>query len=113
MYSTVCAKHIGLKIKSKGALSGSLICLTCTCGEGTLMKIKGPQGVKQKAWCHKIMVWGCFSYYGVGPIYHITGMMDQFDYIRILNDNVAIYRQQDNDPKQMSVRQPQYCAGHF
>ena len=32
----------------------------------------------------KIMVWGCFSYYGVGPIYRIPGIMDQFEYIKIL-----------------------------
>ena len=29
----------------------------------------------------KIMVWGCFSYYGIGPIYLIPGIMGQFEYI--------------------------------
>ena len=27
------------------------------------------------------MIWGCFSYYGVGPIYRIPRIMDQFEYI--------------------------------
>uniref|UniRef100_A0A667Z9F9 Tc1-like transposase DDE domain-containing protein n=1 Tax=Myripristis murdjan TaxID=586833 RepID=A0A667Z9F9_9TELE len=33
-----------------------------------------------------IMIWGCFSYYGVGPIYCIPGIMDQFEYIKILEE---------------------------
>ena len=28
-----------------------------------------------------IMMWGCFSYSGVGSIYHIPGIMDQFEQI--------------------------------
>lgn len=33
-----------------------------------------------------IMVWGCFAYFGVGSIYHITGTMDQFQYLKILEE---------------------------
>ena len=61
-----------------------------------------------------IMIWGCFSYYGVGPIYHIPGIMDQFEYIRILEEVMLPYAeeemplrwtfQQDNDPKHTSKR---------
>ena len=61
-----------------------------------------------------IMIWGCFSYYGVGPIYHISGIMDQFEYIRILKEVMLPYAeeemplkwvfQQDNDPKHTSKR---------
>lgn len=29
-----------------------------------------------------VMIWGCFSYYGVGPIYRIPAIMDQFAYIK-------------------------------
>lgn len=29
-----------------------------------------------------IMIWGCFSYYGVGTIYRTPGIMDQFAYIK-------------------------------
>uniref|UniRef100_A0AAY5EM42 Uncharacterized protein n=1 Tax=Electrophorus electricus TaxID=8005 RepID=A0AAY5EM42_ELEEL len=31
---------------------------------------------------------GCFSYYGVGPIYCIPGIMGQFEYIKILEEVV-------------------------
>ena len=61
-----------------------------------------------------IMVWGCFSYFGVGPIYRIPGIMDQFGYIRILEEVMLPYAdeemplkwvfQQDNDPKHTSKR---------
>ena len=61
-----------------------------------------------------IMIWGCFSYYGVGPIHRIPGIMDQFEYIRILEEVMLPYAeedmplkwvfQQDNDPKHTSKR---------
>uniref|UniRef100_A0A3B5QR67 Tc1-like transposase DDE domain-containing protein n=1 Tax=Xiphophorus maculatus TaxID=8083 RepID=A0A3B5QR67_XIPMA len=61
-----------------------------------------------------IMIWGCFSYYGVGPIHRIQGIMDQFQYIRILEEVMLPYAeeemplrwtfQQDNDPKHTSKR---------
>uniref|UniRef100_A0A665UI46 Uncharacterized protein n=1 Tax=Echeneis naucrates TaxID=173247 RepID=A0A665UI46_ECHNA len=34
-----------------------------------------------------IMAWACFTYYGVGPIYLIPGIMDQFGYV----DNTSNY----------------------
>lgn len=56
-----------------------------------------------------IMVWGCYSYDGIGPIHCIPGIMDQFEYIRILQEVMLLYAeeemplklvfQQDNDPK--------------
>uniref|UniRef100_A0A3B4X144 Transposase Tc1-like domain-containing protein n=1 Tax=Seriola lalandi dorsalis TaxID=1841481 RepID=A0A3B4X144_SERLL len=39
-----------------------------------------------------IMIWGCFSYYGVGPIYRIPGIMDQFEHIRILEEVMLPHR---------------------
>ena len=33
-----------------------------------------------------IMIWGQFSYCGVGSIYHIPGIMDQSEYIKILGE---------------------------
>lgn len=60
----------------------------------------------------KVMVWGCFSYNGVGPIYKINGIMDQHIYVDILNNVMLPYAnedmplkwvfQQDNDPKHTS-----------
>jgi transposase len=56
------------------------------------------------------MVWGCFSYYGVGKLVRIEGIMDQKKYKSILRQNLVqsarqlfprgnwIF-QQDNDPK--------------
>ena len=38
-----------------------------------------------------IIQWGCFSYYGEGPIYRILGNIDQFEYIRILEEVMFPY----------------------
>lgn len=59
-----------------------------------------------------IMLWGCMSWYGVGPIHKIEGIMDKIVYKNILNDVMEPYVednlpviwkfQQDNDPKHTS-----------
>lgn len=59
-----------------------------------------------------IMVWGCFSWYGVGPIHWIKDIMDQHVYVDILQNIMLPYVdenmpliwtfQQDNDPKHTS-----------
>lgn len=56
-----------------------------------------------------IMVWGCFSWYGVGPLYWIDRIMDQHLYAQILREVMLPHAewemplkwqfQQDNDPK--------------
>lgn len=56
-----------------------------------------------------VMVWGCFSWKGVGPICRINGKMDQHQYLKILEEVMEPYAeehlsvlwkfQQDNDPK--------------
>lgn len=57
-----------------------------------------------------IMVWGCFSWSGVGNLHKIDGIMDARQYIRILRHNLEpsvekmdiagqYIFQQDNDPK--------------
>lgn len=56
-----------------------------------------------------IMVWGSFSYYGVGPLYRIQNIMKSADYTEILKNTMLPYAeenmplkwvfQQDNDPK--------------
>ena len=60
------------------------------------------------------MVWGCSSCYDVGSIYRIPGIMDRFEYMKILEDIMLPYGkeeiplkwvfQQDNDPKRTSKR---------
>ena len=59
-----------------------------------------------------IMLWSCFSSYGMGPIYQIEGIMDRFKYREILENVMLPYAewemplrfvfQQDNDPKHKS-----------
>lgn len=65
--------------------------------------------VLQKSWYGV-----CFSYYGVRPTYQISGIMDQFEYIRMLEEIMVLYAEeemplksmfeQDNDPKHTSMR---------
>lgn len=55
------------------------------------------------------MVWGCFSYHGVGKLVFIDGIMDAAKYVDILSRNLCssansmglseFIFQQDNDPK--------------
>nr|XP_047145668.1 uncharacterized protein LOC124818682 [Hydra vulgaris] len=57
----------------------------------------------------KVIVWGSFSWSGVGPLYRIQGTMDQHIYKEILENVMLSYAQenlplvwkfqQDNDPK--------------
>lgn len=59
-----------------------------------------------------IMVWGSFSWYGVGPIVKINGKMDRHQYLNILQNEMEPYAfehmpisftfMQDNDPKHTS-----------
>ena len=59
-----------------------------------------------------VMVWGCFSYYGVGKLVFIDGIMDAARYCNILANNLIssakelnmneFIFQQDNDPKHTS-----------
>uniref|UniRef100_A0AAY5EIJ8 DDE-1 domain-containing protein n=1 Tax=Electrophorus electricus TaxID=8005 RepID=A0AAY5EIJ8_ELEEL len=41
-----------------------------------------------------IMVWGGFSYFGVGPIYRIPGTMDKSEYIKILEEVMLPYAEE-------------------
>lgn len=61
-----------------------------------------------------IMVWGCFSWYGVGPIFLIKDVMDQHRYAEILQDVMLPHAEwemplrwqfmHDNDPKHTSKK---------
>lgn len=65
-----------------------------------------------------IMVWGCFSYYGMGRLVVIDGKMDAVKYINILGQNLKASArsmnlenftfQQDNDPKHTSKIAKEY-----
>lgn len=57
-----------------------------------------------------IMIWGCFSYAGLGNLIPIEGIIRADDYIQIVNENleesaermglrITFYFQQNNDPK--------------
>lgn len=59
-----------------------------------------------------IMVWGAFSWHGIGPLVRINGKMDKFQYLDILKHHMEPYAfdsmpikwkfMQDNDPKHSS-----------
>lgn len=65
-----------------------------------------------------VMVWGCFSRDGVGPLHKIDGIMDRFVYADILKNNMLPHAkskmprgwtfQQDNDPKHTSKHVKEY-----
>lgn len=65
-----------------------------------------------------VMVWGCFSYFGVGKLVFIEGKMDSAEYINILSSNLQpsadkmslkeFILQQDNDPKHTSKLSKQF-----
>lgn len=68
-----------------------------------------------------IMVWGCFSWSGVGNLHNIDGIMDARHYIRILSTNLRqsvekmgiagqYIFQQDNDPKHTAGVTKKYFA---
>lgn len=67
-----------------------------------------------------VMVWGCFSSRGVGPLCRIENTMDRFVYKDILDKHMLPYArrnmprnwifQQDNDPKHRSKFLLQYFA---
>jgi hypothetical protein len=45
-----------------------------------------------------IMVWGCFSWHGLGPLHRLTDKMDQFQYKEIL-ETVMLPHAQENLPE--------------
>ena len=65
-------------------------------------------------WYFSIMVWGRFAAHGVGELVLIDGIMDQYQYIEIVETAVArsselLFQsnnwtfQQDNDPKHTAI----------
>lgn len=67
-----------------------------------------------------VMVWGCFSRAGVGPLVNIEGIMDRFKYADILRENMLRHAeetfggnwlfQHDNDPKHASKHVKTFLA---
>ncbi|PIC37922.1 hypothetical protein B9Z55_010100 [Caenorhabditis nigoni] len=67
-----------------------------------------------------VMVWGCFSGHGVGPLHRIEGIMDKHMYRGILDTIMLpharkVHRrrylfQHDNDPKHASIVVKEYIA---
>lgn len=68
-----------------------------------------------------IMVWGCFSWGGVGQLVKIDGIMNADVYIDILNENLEVSLiqtglennfifQQDNDPKHTAKKTKQFLT---
>jgi len=43
----------------------------------------------------KIMVWGCFSYHGVGPIYWIKTIMNGYIHVDILQNTMLFYAKEE------------------
>lgn len=90
-------------------------------GSDGISYVRRPRGKRfESRYCIKtlkhgggsVMVWGCFSAAGLGPLHRINGIMDQYVYKNILMDVMLPYAewemplrwvfQQDNDPKHTS-----------
>ena len=58
------------------------------------------------------MVWGCFSYFGVGPIYRITGSINQFQYFKILEEVMLLYAEEEMSLKWVfqQVNEPKHTS---
>ena len=66
------------------------------------------------------MIWGCFFWHGVGPLFKIDGIMDQLVYKKILedvmepcsDDNLQLnwIKMHDNDPKHKSKSVTKWIA---
>lgn len=91
------------------------------CGTGSRQYVRRPPNTEYKAQYTrktvkhggaKVMVWGSFSYNGVGPIHQIRGIMDKHVYVGISEEVMLPYAelnmppkcvfQQDNDPQHTS-----------
>lgn len=83
-----------------------------------------PKYTKKKTVKHgggNIMIWGCFSWYGVGPLFWIKDKMNAAMYVDILENIMYPYAemnmplkwtfQQDNDPKHTSKAAKQWFRG--
>ena len=65
-----------------------LVAVDSTSDDPRVTEFKPRYAVKTvKHGAAKIMVWGCFSCSSVGPIYLIPGIMDRFEYLKILEEN--------------------------
>lgn len=73
------------------------------------------QTVPSRPFIQKVMVWGCFSYHGCGPLSFVTGTMNAQKYLDVLRDELvpqtnATFSQgdgiymQDNAPCHKAVR---------
>lgn len=79
---------------------------------------KTPLNFTKKFGFKKLMVWGSFSYEGVGRLHFVDGIMDAVQYVHILATNLPFIKeklgvnrlkfQQDNDPKHTSRLTKEY-----
>ena len=87
------------------------------CREGQVVVLLVKQGG-----C-SIIIWACFSYYGVVPIHWIKTNMDEHVYVDILQNVMLPYAehempfvwvfQQDNDPKHTSKKAKKWFADNI
>jgi hypothetical protein len=72
----------------------------------------------------KLMVWGCFAAHGVGRLYRVQGILEKYQFLRILMDellpsvetlfpnNAPWIFQQDNDPKHTALMNQGYLRAN-
>ena len=93
--------------------------MVCSDGRGYVRRPVGKRFAKEytigtvKFGGGNIMVWGCFSWAGIGPLYRVNGIMDQLQYREILSNQMLPHAlekmphnwvyQHDNDPKHTAL----------